>query len=216
MPDARRTAPDPRPARPPHRAVPPSDRHIFFRHWLKNPLGIGALLPSGARVARGMARELELDRPGAVLELGGGTGGVTRGLVAAGCPLERLIVIERERDLARYLARRFAGLRVICGDACDTGALLAEAGIERLASVVSSLPIKWFPLTAQRAVLDACFAKLGADGAFVQLTNALASPLPAAELGLAGEEVMRIWLHFLPVQIWRYRRPGDGAGMGRC
>jgi phosphatidylethanolamine/phosphatidyl-N-methylethanolamine N-methyltransferase len=216
MSDARRTTPDPRPVRPPRRAVPPSDRHIFFRHWLKNPLGIGALLPSGARVARGMARELELDRPGTVLELGGGTGGVTRGLVAAGCPLERLIVIERERDLARYLARRFAGLRVICGDACDTGALLTAAGIERLASVVSSLPIKWFPLPAQRAVLDACFARLGSGGAFVQLTNALASPLPAAELGLAGEEVLRIWLHFLPVQIWRYRRPGDGAGTGRC
>jgi phosphatidylethanolamine/phosphatidyl-N-methylethanolamine N-methyltransferase len=72
--------------------------------------------------------------------------------------------------------------------------------------VVSSLPIKWFPLAAQRAVLDACFARLGPGGAFVQLTNALASPVAAAELGLAGEEVTRIWAHFLPVQIWRYWR----------
>jgi phosphatidylethanolamine/phosphatidyl-N-methylethanolamine N-methyltransferase len=216
VPDALRHAPE-TPSAPRQRpAERQSDRPLFFRHWLKNPLGIGALLPSGAKVARGMARELSLDRPGAVLELGGGTGGVTQGLIAAGCPVERLCVIEREPDLARYLTRRFPGVRVIAGDACAAGSLLADAGIERLATVVSSLPIKWFPRRAQRAVLDACFDRLGPGGAFVQLTNALASPLPAAELGLAGEEVVRIWMHFLPVQIWRYRRPVGARGMHRC
>jgi phosphatidylethanolamine/phosphatidyl-N-methylethanolamine N-methyltransferase len=214
MPDAQPPALDPPPGQRRRPAVPAGDREIFFRHWLRNPLGIGAALPSGAKVARGMARELRLDDAGAVLELGGGTGGLTRGLIAAGCPVDRLIVIEREPGLARFLERRFAGLRVICGDACDAEALLAAAGVERLATVVSSLPIKWFPRAAQRAVLDACFARLGPEGAFVQLTNALASPIPAAELGLAGEEVMRIWAHFLPVQIWRYRRPVRGAA--RC
>jgi phosphatidylethanolamine/phosphatidyl-N-methylethanolamine N-methyltransferase len=149
-----------------------------------------------------------------VLELGGGTGGVTRGLIDAGCPIERLAVIEREPDLARYLERRFQGLHVICGDACDSAALLADAGVERLAAVVSSLPIKWFPRRAQRAVLEGCFARLGPDGSFIQLTNALASPLPAAELDLEGEEVLRIWAHFLPVQIWRYRRRATDTG--RC
>jgi phosphatidylethanolamine/phosphatidyl-N-methylethanolamine N-methyltransferase len=193
-----------------------SDRPLFFRHWLRDPLGIGALLPSGTNVARGMAQQISLDRPGMVLELGGGTGGVTRGLIAAGCPIERLCVIEREPDLAGYLAGRFPGLRVIVGDACDVGPLLAAAEIERLAAVVSSLPIKWFPRRTQSRLLDACFDRLGPGGTFVQLTNALVSPLPAAELGLAGEEMARIWLHVPPVQIWRYRRLGDGAEIGRC
>jgi phosphatidylethanolamine/phosphatidyl-N-methylethanolamine N-methyltransferase len=195
--------------------VPQGDRQIFFRHWLRNPLGIGAALPSGAKVARAMARELSLERSGAVLELGGGTGGVTRGLIAGGCPPERLVVIEREPDLAGYLARRFVGVKIVCGDACDADALLAAGGIDALATVVSSLPIKWFPRAAQRAVLDACFARLGPGGAFVQLTNALASPIPVGELDLDGEEVTRIWAHFLPVQIWRYRRR-PAAANGRC
>ena len=211
MPDALPTTPESQ-----RRGAPESDRQIFFRHWLKNPIGIAALLPSGTKVARGMARELRLDRAGFVLELGGGTGGVTRGLLAAGCPPERLCVIEREPDLARYLERRFPGIRVICGDACEADTLLAAAGIERLATVVSSLPIKWFPREGQRAILAACFARLGPEGSFVQLTNALASPLPAAALGLAGEEVLRIWAHFLPVQIWRYGRADASTGMARC
>jgi phosphatidylethanolamine/phosphatidyl-N-methylethanolamine N-methyltransferase len=210
MPDARLPVFDAQPMRR-RRATPAGDREIFFRHWLRNPLGIGAVLPSGAKVARGMARELRLDQPGAVLELGGGTGSLTRGLLAAGCPTERLVVIEREPDLAGYLERRFPSLRVICGDACDTDRLLAAAGIDRLATVVSSLPIKWFPLEGQRAILDACFRRLGPEGSFVQLTNALASPIPAAELDHAGTEVMRIWAHFLPTQIWCYRRPSQST-----
>ncbi|HZB93124.1 MAG TPA: methyltransferase domain-containing protein [Stellaceae bacterium] len=214
MPDALPAASE-TPARRRRRAPPPGDRQIFFRHWLRNPLGIGAALPSGTKVARGMARELSLDRPGAVLELGGGTGGVTRGILAAGCPVDRLVVVEREPDLAAYLARRTPGLRVVCGDACEVDQLLAKAGIDQLATVVSSLPIKWFPRPAQRAILDGCFARLGPDGAFVQLTNALASPIPAEAFGLRGEEVMRIWAHFLPVQIWRYRREPAKAN-GRC
>jgi phosphatidylethanolamine/phosphatidyl-N-methylethanolamine N-methyltransferase len=213
MPDTLAVAPD---AAARRRAAPPQgDRQIFFRHWLRNPLGIAAVFPSGAKVARAMARELNLDRPGAVLELGGGTGGVTQGLIAAGCPAERLVVIEREPDLAGYLRRRFSGIRVICGDACDAERLLAAADIGALATVVSSLPIKWFPRNAQRAILDACFIRLGPGGAFVQLTNALASPIPASELGLAGEEVTRIWAHFLPVQIWSYRRHTTAAN-DRC
>jgi phosphatidylethanolamine/phosphatidyl-N-methylethanolamine N-methyltransferase len=191
------------------------DRQIFFRHWLKNPLGIGAAWPSGSRVARGMSREIALDAPGAVLELGGGTGSLTRGLLAAGCPEDRLVVIEREPDLARFLQQELPRVKVLCGDACDAGKLLDAAGVTQLTTVVSSLPIKWFPRPAQRAVLDACFARLRPGGAFIQLTNALASPIPAGELGLVGREVERIWAHFLPVQIWRYQRPGE-AESGRC
>lgn len=211
MRDALRPAPELAPRSTRRSFARRGEREIFFRHWLSNPLGIGAILPSGGSVARAMARELALDRPGAVLELGGGTGSLTRGLIAAGCPAERLVVIEREPDLARHLQQRLPGVRVICGDAGDTARLLAGAGIERLATVVSSLPIKWFRRTQQRAVLDASFAALGEGGSFVQLTNALASPIPAAELGLIGAEVARIWLHILPVQIWRYRRDGARA-----
>lgn len=213
MRDATQPAPK-APATQARRTKNSGDREIFFRHWLRNPLGIGAATPSGTKVARAMARELTLTRPGAVLELGGGTGSVTRGLLAAGCPVERLVVVEREPELAAHLAQSFPGLRVITGDAFQLEELLAASGIDRLATVVSSLPIKWFPRDGQRAILDACFARLGSGGSFVQLTNALASPVPASALGLVGEEVTRIWAHFLPVQIWRYRRTlnaGEGV-----
>ena len=183
-----------------------ADGALFFRHWLRHPLGIGAILPSSSAVVRAMAREVPFSRPGAVLELGGGTGVVTRGLIEAGCPPERLVVIEREPEMADILRRRFERSRVIEGDACVIGSLLAEHGVQQLAAVISSLPIKWFPLENQRAVVEPCLDLLGVDGIFLQLTNALVSPLPMRPLGLHGTEVARVWTQFPPVQIWRYQR----------
>ncbi len=183
-----------------------ADGALFFRHWLRRPLGIGAILPSSSAVVRAMAREVPFSRPGAVLELGGGTGVVTRGLIEAGCSPERLIVVEREPELADVLRRRFERSRIVESDACAIGSLLAELGVQKLAAVISSLPIKWFPLESQRAVVAPCFDRLGAEGIFLQLTNALASPLPMRPLGLEGTEVARVWTQFPPVQIWLYRR----------
>ena len=186
-----------------------ADGALFFRHWLRHPLGIGAILPSSLAVVRAMASDVPFSRPGAVLELGGGTGVVTRGLLEAGCAPERLVVIEREPALADILRRRYSEARVIEGDACAIRSILAKLGVMQLAAVISSLPIKWFPVESQRAVVEPCFDLLGEDGMFLQLTNALVSPLAMRQLGLHGTEVARVWTQFPPVQIWRYHRRSD-------
>ena len=183
---------------------------LFFRHWLRHPLEIGAFLPSSAAVGRAMARAAHFDRPGVILELGGGTGAVTQSLLEAGCAPERLIVVERELALAAMLRRRFEKVRVLEADACGIGAILAELGVAQLAAIVSSLPIKWFPVASQRAVIMPCLDLAGAGGNFLQLTNAMVSPVATSALGLSGKEIARVWSQFPPVQIWRYRR-ADGA-----
>jgi phosphatidylethanolamine/phosphatidyl-N-methylethanolamine N-methyltransferase len=184
----------------------PGERPLFFRHWLRSPLGMGAVMPSSRGVAKAMARALPPERTGWLLELGGGTGSVTEGLIAAGWPAERLVAVEREADLAAMLARRCPGVTVLTADACEIGGLLDGLVIGALAGVVSSLPIKWFGLEDQRAIIEPCLDRLAPGGPFLQLTNAFASPLPMRRLGITGVEVARIWLPFPPVQIWSYRR----------
>ena len=179
---------------------------LFFRHWLRHPLEIGAFLPSSAAVGRAMAKAVAFDRLGMILELGGGTGAVTASLLEAGCSPERLIVVEREAALAAMLRRRFERLQIVEADACTIDSVLAERGITKLAAVVSSLPIKWFPIASQRTVIAPCLDLAGEDGSFVQLTNALVSPVATSALDLDGIEVARVWSQFPPVQIWRYRR----------
>jgi len=191
-----------------------ADASVFFALWLQKPLRIAAANPSGARLADAVARCIDLARPGWVLELGAGTGSLTQGLVRAGCPPERIIAIEREPALVAVLRRDFPTMRVIAGDATRIGEYLAGS-VERLAVVISSLPIKWFPVEAQYTVVRSCLDLLGPSGRFLQLTNAFSSPLPVDRLGIAGREVARVWLNLLPAQIWAYSERslpfGDGG-----
>jgi phosphatidylethanolamine/phosphatidyl-N-methylethanolamine N-methyltransferase len=181
---------------------------VFFGLWLQKPLDIAAANPSGPRLADAFARCVPLHRPGTVLELGAGTGSLTRGLVRAGCPASRIIAVEREPRLAAILRSEFPGIRVIEGDATRIEEYFAGSG-ERLAGVVSSLPIKWFPLDAQRAIVRPCLELLGPGGRFLQITNAFSSPLPMERLGIAGREICRVWLNLLPAQIWAYSQKSE-------
>lgn len=190
------------------------DYTLFFGLWLQKPLQIAAVTPSSNRLASAMAGLVDLRRPGPVLELGAGTGGLTRGLLRAGCPGERLIALEREPRLATALRRSFPGIRTIVGDATALDDLLMRNGITRLCAVVSSLPIKWFSVAAQRDVVAPCLARLGRGGRFLQMTNAVSSPVAIGALGIAGVRVAHVWRNLPPAQIWAYSTLADSAAEG--
>jgi phosphatidylethanolamine/phosphatidyl-N-methylethanolamine N-methyltransferase len=181
------------------------DGALFFGLWLQRPLRIAAVTPSSAALAAAMAQLVDFTRRGIVLELGAGTGSLTRGLLRAGCPPERLVALEREPALAASLRRGFPDIAVLNGDATRLESLLDRCGIDRLAAVVSSLPIKWFPVAAQRAV-EPCLARLDPGGRFLQMTNAFSSPLAIRELGIAGARVAHVWRNLPPAWIWAYSR----------
>jgi phospholipid N-methyltransferase len=101
-------------------------------------------------------------------------------------------------------------MTVIEGDATRVREYIGGR-VEQLSAVVSSLPIKWFPLEAQRAIVISCLDLLRPRGQFLQMTNAFSSPLPMEALGIAGREICRVWLNVLPAQVWAYEAAGRGA-----
>jgi phosphatidylethanolamine/phosphatidyl-N-methylethanolamine N-methyltransferase len=187
------------------------DYALFFGLWLQKPLQIAAVTPSSKRFACVMAELVDFSRPGPVLELGAGTGGLTRGLLEAGCPAERVIALEREPRLAAALRRSFPGISTIVGDATALAEHLARNGVDQLCAVVSSLPIKWFSVAEQRQVVAPCLARLGSGGCFLQMTNAFTSPIAIGPLGIAGKRVAHVWRNLPPSQIWAYFTPSPDA-----
>lgn len=116
---------------------------------------------------------------------------------------DHIIAVEREPDLAAILRRNFPRIAVIEADATHITEHPALADL-RLCAVVSSLPIIWFPVPQQAAIVRPCLDRLGPDGRFFQLTNAFSSPLVMKALGVDGAEVARVWLNLPPAQIWSY------------
>ena len=72
-----------------------------------------------------MARAVDPAKPGLIVELGPGTGPVTKALIARGVRRERLVLVEYDPYFCKLLAERFALIRVVRGDAYALRAALA-------------------------------------------------------------------------------------------
>lgn len=189
----------------------------FFRQWLKNPLRVAAVAPSSAELAAAMIAELP-DGAERVIELGGGTGAITRALLDAGIRDENLLVLELNEELHAHLQVRFAQVPVLLGDARSLPSLAREHGyLDRgpADAVVSGLGLLTMPHALQREILAAAFDCLAPAGLFVQFTYGPAAPVAdavAQELGLAvrrGEFVLR---NVPPATVYVYSRRAVRAG----
>ena len=67
---------------------------LFFRQWLRSPKSMGSVIPSSRFLAQAVAREVAWKPGQFVVELGGGTGAITEGLIARGIPRDKLVVVE--------------------------------------------------------------------------------------------------------------------------
>ncbi len=194
-------------------AARPTDNEtaLFLARWLKAPQRIGSLAPSSQYLARAMARQIDPRRHRLVVELGGGTGSITKALLETGLPLDRLIVVERDAALHAHLRARFPGLRILRGDATQLVGLLRATGITEADAIVSSLPLLSMPKKSRQRIVDQSFALLNDCGALVQYTYGVASPLPNREYGIIGQVTARVWRNFPPATVWRFHRAAEVA-----
>lgn len=186
---------------------------LFLKRWLRRPFAVGAVVPSGRLLAEAMAQTTFAEmkgRDGHVIELGAGTGEVTKALLAAGIPAERLALVERDPELASFLRRHFTGPRIVEGDAARLPKILAEQGIGSVSAVVSSLPLLSLPTDVVRGIVEGVFDALPRGGALVQFTYGPAQPVPRSlsqGLRLVGTRGPRIWRNMPPAVVWTFRRP---------
>jgi phosphatidylethanolamine/phosphatidyl-N-methylethanolamine N-methyltransferase len=182
-----------------------SDDFVFLRAWMRAPLVTAAMLPSAAALSRAMAAGIDPALPGAVVELGPGTGAVTAALVARGVSPERLVLIEFLPEFCEVLRQRYPAARVIAGDAFSAPDILRRLNVGPLAGVVSCLPLYGKKPERRERLLHELL-KLGPPGMpFVQATNFARSPIPFDPGVVCARPSSRIWFNLLPALVWTYR-----------
>jgi phosphatidylethanolamine/phosphatidyl-N-methylethanolamine N-methyltransferase len=185
-----------------------ADEARFLRSWLDKPLVTGAVSPSGKALARMMARYVDPQEPGLVLEIGPGTGPVTEALIERGVAPERLVLIEFNAEFVPLLQRRFPGATVVQGDAYAVARTLEGRLDQPLTATVSSLPLLTKPVRQRAALLDQCFALSRPGAPFIQFTYGLVPPIPREAIGTTtAVGSPRVWLNLPPARVWIYRRP---------
>jgi len=188
------------------RGIRLDDEVRFIRSWIERPLTIGAVTPSGKMLARTMARYVDPNSTGPVVELGPGTGPVTEALVQAGVDPSRLVLVEFNPSFCRILRSRYPEATLIEGDAYSMRRLLETLLLQPAAAVVSGLPLVTKPIRMRLRLLRDAFELMLPGAPFVQFTYSVASPLPKRFGGFSVESSPRIWMNFPPARVWVYRK----------
>jgi phosphatidylethanolamine/phosphatidyl-N-methylethanolamine N-methyltransferase len=188
------------------RGIRLDDEVRFIRSWIERPLSIGAVTPSGKVLARAMARYVDPNSTGPVVELGPGTGPVTEALVEAGVEPSRLVLVEFNPSFCRILRSRYPDATLVQGDAYSMRRLLETLLLQPAAAVVSGLPLITKPIKMRLRLLRDAFDLMVPGAPFVQFTYSVASPLPRRFGGFSVEASERIWLNLPPARVWVYRR----------
>lgn len=186
---------------------------LFFRQWLRNPRAVASVAPSGRELGRRMVAAIP-DNAQRVVELGAGTGAITRALLEHGIQSANLLVVEMNPELHDLLLRQFPDAHVVAADARQLDNVIAagyptfaEGGVD---AVLSSLGLLAMPKSLQHDIVDAAFKVMRTGGVFVQYTYGTRAPLNddvRADLGLHCTRTGTAWRNLPPARVFTYSRP---------
>lgn len=181
----------------------PTAALAFATALIRNPRGIGAVAPASRWLAGAMGRQLDGCACNTLVEIGPGTGAITRELHARRSAFSRVFAVERDEWMASVLRERYAGLEVVHGCASELNRHLSGTAP---VVIVSSLPFKSLPGELAGACIQAIVEAMdsGPDSMLLQYTYGLGSPpFEAPEARFAWTRVGLVMRNLPPATIWR-------------
>jgi phospholipid N-methyltransferase len=183
------------------------ERWDFVRSFVRDPRGVGAVLPTSRWTARAMLDLAPMARAERVVELGAGTGPITREILPRLAPGARLLAFEVDEALAGRLAADLPDPRL---QVLTDSAATMEAHLEgrRADVIISAIPFTSLPADVGREILLAARRALADDGVFVVLQY---SPLIERRLRpLFGSVTRRMSVRNVPPAFLYACRNGGG------
>ena len=182
------------------------DELKFFKGWIDKPKAVGSIVPTSSVTARKMASVIDPGSGLPVLEVGPGTGVITRAILARGVKPENLYTVEYSADFVRHLRRLYPKVNVIEGDAFNLAATLGDRRGMVFDSIISGVPLLNFPVAQRIAYLEDLLNRLPDGRPVVQLTYGPLSPIPPGRGNYTVEHFHFIVRNIPPTQLWIYRR----------
>ncbi len=178
-----------------------SEGILFVEEFIKSPSTVGAVYPSSKRLAKRMAKEVVVNKNDIIVELGAGTGRVTKALLECGIFPCQLVVIEKSPKLADALRKKFPLVNVIEGDAINLLDLLNEYDQSCIRYIISSLPFRSLLTTVTNAIMQQITKLLSNNTKLVQFSYSLCSKEPSyfADFRLFRSSI--VWLNIPPARV---------------
>ncbi len=183
------------------------DELKFFKGWIDKPKSVGSITPTSSFAARRMASVINADSGLPVLELGPGTGVITKAILARGVKPQDLYSIEYSPDFVTHLRQLFPEVNVIQGDAFNLDKTLGDKAGMTFDSIVSGVPLLNFPIEQRIHYVEDLLNRIPPGRPIMQLTYGPFSPVPPGRGNYKVEHFDFVLRNIPPTQLWVYRRP---------
>lgn len=182
------------------------DEIRFFKGMISTPKTVGAIMPTSARMAARMASIIDTGSGLPVLELGPGTGVITRAILEKGVKPENLVSVEYSSQFVQHLRDKYPGVNFINGDAFSLAETLADYRGQKFDCVISGIPLLNFPMHQRVKLIEDLLKLIPVGRPVVQFSYGPVSPVVARPDSYTIKHFDFIVRNIPPAQIWHYRK----------
>lgn len=181
----------------------------FFRGFLRNPGGVGSVIPSSRFLERQILRAAGLESAKCLVELGPGTGGTTARFLEALPADAHLLAIETDGDFVELLRRNITDprLKVFHGSAEHISDALAQFELPAADAVISGIPFSTIPEPIGQAITASVFNALAPGGRFVAYQFRGHVARRAEHVFGSPEATHAEFLNIPPMRVYRWTKP---------
>ncbi|MCP1198939.1 phospholipid N-methyltransferase PmtA [Notoacmeibacter sp. MSK16QG-6] len=179
----------------------------FFKGWLADVKAVGAILPTSSVTARVMASVVDVSSGLPVLELGPGTGVITKAILERGIAPDQLYSVEYSKDFADHLKIEFPDVNIIQGDAFDLDTTLGDKKDQTFDCVICAVPLIYIPVEQRAGLVEDLLDRVKPGRPVIQITYAPKSPIPAGSGNFEVVHYDYVLRNVPPANLFVYRRP---------
>ena len=148
----------------------------FLAEFIKDPRTVGSIVPSSRSLVEKMLKPIDFSKAECIVELGAGTGCITKALLRRMGPDSTLLSFETKKEFCAKLERIGDDrLHVINDSAENIAHYVRKNGYKKADYIVSGLPLVVLPKSVQDNILFAVHHSLAKDGAYIQFQYSLTS-----------------------------------------
>ncbi|WP_426231093.1 phospholipid N-methyltransferase PmtA [Pararhizobium sp. DWP3-4] len=178
----------------------------FFKGWRSNMKAVGSIVPTSGITARRMASVVNPHSGLPVLELGPGTGVITKAILQKGVQPENLVSVEFSTDFFQHLVKTYPDVDFINGDAFDLDKTLGTRRDQQFDSVVSAVPLLNFPMHKRVSLIDDLLSRIPVGRPVIQISYGPLSPVVAMPDRYQISHYDFVVRNIPPAQLWVYRK----------
>ena len=182
------------------------DGLVFIHEFLKHPLQIGSIIPSSRYLKRRIVAAAGIASANVVVELGAGTGGITRAILRAMPQHAKLLSIEINPHLYSLL-KSIEDDRLIAhlGSACELKEIISLYDLDAPNVIISGIPFSTMSRGMGTQILKAISSQLAPNGRFVayQVSNRVAT---LCHPFLGSGQTTTEFLNIPPMRIFQWEK----------